>query len=134
MGADYSKMILARGLLAELPETVLVRRRPEPVGRRLRCAFEGPFISEGWRLVHLHGEPIQRRVLFRDALMKILALKVSELRRQQPAIALDIPLMAQDFLGSHINRHRRRLFSEGHNSFRVVVARVAPASEIQHGN
>ena len=32
--------------------------------------------------------------------MKILALKVSELRRQQPAIALDIPLMAQDFLGS----------------------------------
>jgi hypothetical protein len=88
MGADYSKMILARGLLAELPETVLVRRRPEPVGRRLRCAFEGPFISEGWRLVHLHGEPIQRRVLFRDALMKILALKVSELRRQQPAIAV----------------------------------------------
>ena len=64
----------------------------------------------------------------------MLALKISEVRRQQPAIALDIPLMAQDFLGSHINRHRRRLFSEGHNSFRVVVARVAPASEIQHGN
>ena len=88
MRADSSKVILARGLLAELPETVLVRRRPEPVGRRLRCAFEGPFISEGWRLVHLHGETIQRRVLFRDALMKILALKVSELRRQQPAIAV----------------------------------------------
>ena len=44
----------------------------------------------------------------------MLALKVSEVRRQQPAIALDIPLMAQDFLGSHIDRHRRRLFSEGH--------------------
>jgi hypothetical protein len=64
-----------------------------------------PFVSEGWRLVHLHGETIQRRVLFPDALMKILALKVSEVRRQQPAIALDIPLMAQ----------------------RVVVARVCPA-------
>ena len=48
----------------------------------------GPFVSEGWRLVHLHGETIQRRVLFGDALMKILALKVSELRRQQPAIAV----------------------------------------------
>src|SRR4051812_1339150 len=118
-------MILARGLLAELPEppkpcpeTVLVRRRPGPVGRRrLRCAFEGPFVSEGWRLVHLHVETIQRRVLFGDALMKILALKVSEVRRQQPAIALDIPLMAQDFFGSHIDRHRRRHFSEGHKDF-----------------
>jgi hypothetical protein len=65
----------------------------------------GPFVSEARRLVHLHGEAIQRRVLFRDALMKILALKVSEVRRQQPTIALDIPLMAQDFLGSHIDRH-----------------------------
>ena len=30
---------------------------------------------------HLHGETIQRRVLFRDTLMKILALKVGEVRR-----------------------------------------------------
>jgi hypothetical protein len=44
----------------------------------------GPFVSEGWRLVHLHGETIQRRLLFRDALMEILALKISEVRRKQP--------------------------------------------------
>jgi hypothetical protein len=53
----------------------------------------GPFVSEGWRLVHLHGETIHRRVLFRDALMEILTLEVSEVRRKQPAIMLDIPLM-----------------------------------------
>jgi hypothetical protein len=94
-----------------------------------------PFVSEGWRLVHLHGETIQRRVLLRDALMKILALKVSEVRRQQPAIALDIPLMAQDFLGSHIDRHRRRLFSEGHKGpFGWWCQGFAPPSGIQHAN
>jgi hypothetical protein len=88
----------------------------------------GPFVSEGWRLIHLHGETIQRRVLFRDALMKILALKVSEVRRQQPAIALDIPLMAQDFLGSHIDRHPSSpLQRRSQGSFRLVVARVCPA-------
>jgi hypothetical protein len=46
--------------------------------------------------------------------MEILTLEVSEVRRKQPAIALDIPLMGQDFLNSHIHRHHRRFFSEGH--------------------
>ena len=91
----------------------------------------GPFVSEGWRLVHLHGETIQRRVLFRDALMEILALKISEVRRKQPAIALDIPLMAQDFLGSHIHRHHRR--SQG-CPFGWRWQGFAPPSEIQHAN
>ena len=95
----------------------------------------GPFVSEGWRLVHLHGETIQRRVLFRDALMEILTLEVSEVRRKQPAIALDTPLMAQDFLGSHIHRHHRRLFSKGHEGpFGWWWQGFAPPSEIQHAN
>ena len=47
----------------------------------------GPFVSEGWRLVHLHGETIQRRVLFRDALEDTGA-QGRELRRQQPAISV----------------------------------------------
>ncbi len=94
-----------------------------------------PFVSEGWRLVHPYGETIQRRVLFRDALMKIRALKVSEVRRQQPAITLDIPLMAQDFLGSHIHRHHRRLSAK---VMKVLSGGwwqgFAPPSEIQHAN
>ena len=64
----------------------------------------------------------------------MLALKVSEVRRQQPAIALDIPLMAQDFLGSHIDRPSSPLQRRSQGPFRVVVARVAPPSEIQHAN
>ena len=64
--------------------------------------------------------------------MKILALKVSEVRRQQPAIAPDIPLMAQNFLGSHINRHRRRLFSEGHKEFLSgATAVVQPGGSVR---
>ena len=66
--------------------------------------------------------------------LRILSLKVSEVRRQQPAIALDIPLMAQDFLGSHIDRHRRRLFSEGHKGPFGGVARVYPAEPGQYTN
>jgi hypothetical protein len=94
-----------------------------------------PFVSECWRLVHLHGETIQRRMLFRDALMEILTLEVSEVRRKQPAIALDIPLMTQDFLNSHIHRHHRRLFSKGHEGpFGWWWQGFAPPSEIQHAN
>ncbi len=90
----------------------------------------GPFVSEGWRLVHLHGETIQRRVLFHDALMEIMTLEVSEVRRKQPAIALDIPLMTQDFLNSHIHRHHRR----SQRSFRWRWQGFASPSEIQLAN
>jgi hypothetical protein len=82
-------------------------------------------------------QTLKLSLLFRNALVQVLALKVRQFRSEQPGIALDIPLMAQNFRSPEVS-HRRHLLEMVNKLFfgmgwRVRrLCRAAGAFQAQH--